>query len=88
MGFFGSLFSTGKLNADPRQQALAKALVDAVEKNNGFATREIFELLHSNGWSRSEQGNRLVHAASMTKVWRADLYPRVKELAHSLYTSA
>lgn len=87
MGFFGQLFQTGKLNADPRQQALAEALINSVENNHGMATREIFSVLHSNGWSRSEQGNRLVHAASMTKVWRADLYPQVKALAHDLYTS-
>jgi hypothetical protein len=27
MGFFGALFGTGKLNVDPEQQALAKALL-------------------------------------------------------------
>jgi hypothetical protein len=87
MGFFGSLFKTEELNADPQQQALAKALINAVENNGGFASREIFDILHSNGWSRRDQGNRLVHAASMAKVWRADLYPKVKELSHSLYMS-
>jgi hypothetical protein len=87
MGFLSSLFQTGKLNSDPQQQALAQALLHAVEQNRGFATREIFNVLHSNGWSRSEQGNRLVHAASMTKIWRPDLYPQTKALAQSLYTS-
>lgn len=87
MGFFGSLFQTGRLNSDPQQQALAKALIDAVENNRGLASEEIFTILFSNGWSRKDQGNRLVHAASMTKVWRADLYPKVRELAKSLYTN-
>lgn len=87
MGFFSSLFQTSKLNADPEQQALAKALVDSVENNKGFATREVFEILTRNGWSRSEQGNRLTHACSMTKVWRADLYPQVSQLTKQLYLS-
>ncbi len=75
MGFFSFLFRTGKLNEDPEQQALAKALINAVENNRGFATNEIFQILTRNGWSRSEMGNRLTHACSMTRVWRADLYP-------------
>lgn len=87
MGFFGALFGTSKLNEDPKQQALAKELLNCVENNRGFATNKLFELLHANGWSRSEQGNRLIHAASMTKIWRADLFPDVKKLAQSLYVS-
>lgn len=87
MGFFSSLFQTGKLNSDPEQQALARALLDSVENNHGHAKREIFEILVRNGWSRSEQGNRLTHACSMTKVWRPDLYPQVAKLAKALYLS-
>jgi hypothetical protein len=87
MGFFGSLFGINKLNADPKQQELAQALISAVEQHRGFATREIFYILCSNGWSRSEQGNRLAHAASMVKVMRADIYPQAKKLTRDLYVS-
>lgn len=85
MGFFSSLFQTGKLNADPEQQALANALIDSVVNRRGLASKEIFEILSRNRWSRSEQGNRLTHACSMTKVWRPDLYPQVAKLSKDLY---
>lgn len=87
MGFLKNLFQVGKLNADPEQQALAKALVESVENNGGSLTREVFEILTRNDWSRSEQGNRLTHACSMTKVWRPDLYPRISKIAKGLYLS-
>ena len=80
MGFLGSLFRTGKLNADLEQQALARA------HNRGFAKEEVFKILARNRWSRSEQRNRLAHAASMSKISRADLYPRITELAKDLYS--
>ena len=85
MGFLGSLFRTGKLNADLEQQALARALIDSVEHNRGFAKEEVFKILARNRWSRSEQRNRLAHAASISKISRADLYPRITELAKDLY---
>jgi len=87
MGFLSMLFRTGKLNADPEQQALAAAMIDSVENNRGFATRVIFEILVRNNWSPSEQRNRIAHAASMVKVYRADLYPKVKEMARHLYAT-
>lgn len=83
-GLFSALFRTKKLNADPNQQALAQALLDSVENNGGHATREVFNILTENGWSRSEASTRLAHATSMTRVWRADLHPRVAKLTTSL----
>jgi hypothetical protein len=86
MGFFRSLFRKGKLNVDPRQQALAQAMIASAERNT-YASSEAFNILRSNGWSRSEQGNRLAHATSMTKDWRPELFPKVKEIASLLNSS-
>jgi len=37
MGISSFLFPIEKLNADPRQQALAQAMLDSVENHKGFA---------------------------------------------------
>jgi hypothetical protein len=56
MGFLGSLFRTGKLNADLEQQALARALMDSVEHNRGFAKEEVFKYwLGIGGLGRSRE---------------------------------
>ena len=56
MGLFSAIFGINKLNADPAQQRLARALIDAVDNNRGSATAEIFSALHGHGWSLKEQG--------------------------------
>jgi hypothetical protein len=83
--WFTALFGLHNLDADPLQQELAEALVRFVNGHGGpIASGRLETILTTNGWSRSEQRNRLAHAASMVKVWRADLYPQVREVVHTL----
>lgn len=83
MGFLKFAFGVGKYNADPAQQKLAQMIIDAVEGTERPA--KILDYVLSQGWSRSDQGNRLTHALSMVKVFRADLYPEAKKMCHDIY---
>jgi hypothetical protein len=83
MGFFSYLFNINKQNADPIQQKLAEMIIAAVERRANPG--DILTFLLSNGWSNSEQGNRLTHALSMVRVFRADLYPRAQEMVRQIY---
>lgn len=83
MGFLSSLFGTNKLNADPDQQALSQLFIDVAERRKH--ANDILGFLMNKQWSRSEKGNRIIHAISMVKVFRADLYPRVKEIGETMY---
>jgi len=85
MGFLSNLFRTNKLNADPIQQELAKLIIDVTEGRR-YET-EILSFVHHQGWSRSEQGHRLTHAASMVRVWRAELFARANEICRRTYVS-
>jgi hypothetical protein len=80
MGFWGTLFNTGKLNADPSQRSLAQLLIDGAE-GVGFGGMMIENYIDEQGWSRTEAENRLIHALSMVKVWRPDLYAEAKKIS-------
>ena len=82
-GYLKFLFGANKYNADPLQQQLAELIIESVERRR--RANDILTFLHSHDWSRSEQGNRLAHAASMTKVWRPDLFPQVRNLCRDIY---
>jgi hypothetical protein len=83
MGFFSSLFGASQLNADPVQQELADLIIDVAERRKH--ANDILTFFDRQGWNRSDRGNRLTHALSMTKVWRADLYPTAKEICRQIY---
>ena len=83
MGFLSYLFNISKRNADPIQQKLAEMIIAAVERRTNPS--DILTFLLSHGWSSSEQGNRLTHALSMVRVFRADLYPRAQEMVRQIY---
>jgi hypothetical protein len=85
MGLFSALFRVKEMNADPDQQALAQLFIDVVERRKTWAAITFF--LTKGEWSRSEQRNRVAHSISMVRVWRADLYPKAKELGELIYTS-
>jgi hypothetical protein len=83
MGFLSYLFNISKRNADPIQQKLAEMIIAAVDRRTNPG--DILTFLLSHGWSSSEQGNRLTHALSMVRVFRADLYPRAQEMIRQIY---
>lgn len=84
MGFFRALFGTKKWNADPNQQALAQLFIDVAEsKKHSNDIIRFFKQHHE--WRPSEMGNRVVHALSMVKVFRPDLYPRAKQIGEMIY---
>ena len=83
MGFLSYLFGTTKLNADPVQQELAGTIIEVAEGRQH--AMDIVRFLKEQGWSRSDQGNRLTHALSMVKVSRGDLYPAAKEIGRQIY---
>ena len=83
MGFWGMLFNTSKLNSDPNQQELANLLIDAASgKKKDY---DVMNFLVKQPWSLSEGGNRIVHALSMVKVRRPDLYPEAKRIGQIFY---
>jgi hypothetical protein len=59
MGFLKSLFSIGKMNTDPDQQALAKMFIDIAEGRLNIRDAEIF--LQQKKWSRSDIRTRVPH---------------------------
>jgi hypothetical protein len=83
MGFLSHLFGSSRLNADPVQQKLAGIIIEVAEGRQH--PTDIVLFLQEQGWSRSDQGNRLTHALSMVKVFRADLYPDAKEIGRQSY---
>ena len=85
MGFLKYVFNTTKWNADPTQQRLAQLIIDVAEGCEDGT--DIFVFVKSQGWSRSDQGNRLTHALSMAKVFRGDLYPEAKEICRLVYVA-
>jgi len=85
VGFLSHLFGTTKLNADPVQQKLAAIIIEVAEGRR--RPTDIVLFFQEQGWSRSDQGNRLTHALSMVRVARADLYPTAKEIGRQIYVS-
>jgi hypothetical protein len=83
MGFFSSLFQTSKLNSDPDQQALAQLFIDVAESRKH--SNDILNFFRTKTYTPSEAGNRVVHALSMVKVFRADLYPKAKKIGEMVY---
>lgn len=82
-GLLKYLFGLGKLDADPAQQQLAQLIIEVLERRCNF--NDVLGFLLSHGGSRSDQGDRLVHAASIVRVWRADLYSAAKLLCRDIY---
>src|ERR1700722_999946 len=70
-GFLKFLFRSRNLDADPAQQQLAQLIVEAVKGPRDF--NDVLGFLASLGGSRSDQVERLVHAALIVRVWRPDL---------------
>ena len=85
MGFLQSLFGNKNMNADPDQQALTQLFIDAVQDESRIG--EIVDFLVDHGWSRTDAGNRVVHALSVVKISRPDLYPRAKTIGEAIYVS-
>lgn len=87
------LLKTTEWNADPIQQKLARTLaISAQAELSGdaaVAARTMVDavtILNSNGWSRSEAGNRLVHAVSLVKIQAPKkVYQQAKSLGERLY---
>jgi hypothetical protein len=78
MGFFSYILNINKRNADPIQQKMAQMIIDVVEDRQHPV--EIIRFVQSQGWGRSDQIERLTHALSMVRVFRADLYPQAQEI--------
>lgn len=85
MGFLSYLFNPTKLYSDPVQQRLAGLIVEVAEGRQ--PETDIVLFLHAQGWSRSDQGNRITLAASMVKVSRPDLYADAKKIARQIYVA-
>jgi hypothetical protein len=85
MGFLSFLFGVNKHNADPIQQELTKLIIDVTEGRR--RETELLSFVHRRGWSRSDQSNRLTHAASMVRVLRPDLYTSANEICRQIYVS-
>lgn len=83
MNFLKALFSTPALNNDPKQRELADLIVGVVDEGKHISS--IFDYLEFQGWPRNEAGNRVTHAVSMLKVYRADIYPQCKTLGVEIY---
>ena len=85
MSFFGMLFNINKYNGDPFQQEISQGLIDMVEGKS--TAQELRSWMSMQGWPPSEARNRLTHALSMVKVFRADLYPEAKRQGMQIYMS-
>jgi hypothetical protein len=84
-GLFKRVFGVRKMNADPNQQALAQMLIEVVEGEKNPGDVSIF--LAKKGWPRAEAGDRLVHALSMIKIFRPDLYPSARFVSKEIFIS-
>ena len=82
-GYLKYFFGFSKYASDPAQQELASLIIDAVEHRR--RSNDILHFLLSHGWTRADQGNRLVHAANLVRVMRADLFPSAKKLCKDIY---
>jgi len=85
MGFFQKFFQTKRMNADPEQQALAELLIDHAE--GPLVKIVVMNWLEEKGWPNSEAGDRLIHALSMVKIARPDVYIAAKAAAHDIYVN-
>jgi hypothetical protein len=86
VGFFRYIFSINKLNADRHQQALAQLFIDYAERRKPW--EDIFAFLEERRWLRDEREHRIVHALSMVRVARVDLYQTAKELGELIIAGA
>lgn len=86
MGFLKSLFSVGKMNADPDQQRLARLLIEAAESDSHV---ELVNWIIVQPWKPSELRTRLAHAVSIAKLSSVpSTYEAVKEIARDLHNSS
>jgi len=89
MGFFGSLFSVRKMNADPDQQLFARMFIEAAESNNVTRQTELTNWLIRQPWSPSETRTRITHALSIVKVSSVPTtYARAKEFGQLLHDAS
>jgi Tfp pilus assembly protein PilV len=59
---------TTRWNADPRQQQMARMMIEAVKTKNTKLEFEILSFALAQGWPKREMLSRVAHAVSITKV--------------------
>ena len=78
MGKFDLLRRTKRLDADPVQQQLASAIIEAAEGTIDNAAVQTF--VTSQSWDQFEAEHRIFHAVALVKELRPDLYARAKAI--------